>query len=106
MKKYQDLNVKCDIFTAVRLEDVSVGTTAKDRANNFPGVVETAMFIGSSMEYVVRLENEVLVSSRILLSDAFRAYKAGEQVFIYFHPKNCYVFTYPKIGLLKEIEAI
>jgi putative spermidine/putrescine transport system ATP-binding protein len=91
---------------AVRLEDVSVGTTIKDGANNFSGVIETAQFIGSSMEYSVRLENEVRVSSRILLSETFRAYKAGEQVVISFHPKNCYTFSYPKAGLLKEIEAI
>ena len=106
MKKYQDLNVKCDIFTAVRLEDVSIGITAEDAINNFLSMVDTAIFIGGSMEYRVRLENEVLVSSRILLSDAFRAYKVGERVVISFQSENCYIFSYPKIGLLKEIEAI
>jgi ABC-type Fe3+/spermidine/putrescine transport system ATPase subunit len=91
---------------AVRFEDVTVETTVKDGPNNFSGVVETALFIGGSMEYAVRLENEVLVSSRILLSETFRAYEAGEQVIISFHPENCYVFSSPKGGLLKEIEAI
>lgn len=94
------------VVIAIRLEDVSVGTTAKDGANNFPGVVETAMFIGDSIEYGVRLENEILAFSRILLSDAFRAYKVRERVVISFHPENCYLFSYPEVGLLKEIEAI
>ncbi len=95
-----------NVVVAVRLEDVSIGVTVKDDANNLSGVVETAMFIGDSMEYGVRLENEVLVACRILLSGRFRAYEVGERVTISFHPENCYVFSYPKGGLLKEIEAI
>jgi len=94
------------VVVAVRLTDVSIGTTVKDGTNNFSGMVETAMFIGGSMEYRVRLENEVLVSSRILLSETFKTYEAGERVVISFHQENCYVFSYPKVGLLKEIEAI
>jgi len=94
------------VVIAVRLEDVSVGKTVEDGANNFSGVVETAMFIGGSMEYGVRLRNEVLVSSRVLLSETFRAHEAGERVVVSFHPENCYIFSYPKVGLLKEIEAI
>jgi ABC-type Fe3+/spermidine/putrescine transport system ATPase subunit len=94
------------VVIAVRLEDVSMVTTAEDGANNFPGVVETVMFIGGLMEYQVRLENDVLLSSRILLSETFRAFNTGERVIISFHPENCYLFSYPKIGLLKEIEAV
>ena len=94
------------VVVAVRLEDVSIGTTTKDGANNFSGVVETAIFVGGSMEYKVGLDNEVRVSSRILLSDTFQAYRAETRVTITFHPDNCYLFSYPRVGLLKEIEAI
>lgn len=94
------------VVVAVRLEEVSVGIEVVNSTNSFSGVVETAMFIGGSMEYGVRLENDVLLFSRILLSDAVRAYKPGERVVVSFNPENCYVFAYPVIGLLKEIEAI
>jgi ABC-type Fe3+/spermidine/putrescine transport system ATPase subunit len=94
------------VVVAVRLEDVSVGTIPGDGTNHFSGVVETAMFVGGSMEYEVALDNEVRISARILLSDTFRAYEAGMRVGIAFHPENCYLFSYPRVGLFKEIEAI
>jgi hypothetical protein len=64
------------------------------------------MFIGGSMEYTIRLENNILLSSKILLSDTGKTYEMNEQVVVSFHPERVYVFSYPKTGLLKEIEAI
>ncbi|MFQ6095187.1 MAG: ABC transporter ATP-binding protein [Candidatus Bathyarchaeia archaeon] len=94
------------VVVAVRLEDVSVGTTQTAGSNNLSGVIESAMFIGGSMQYGIRLENGATIHSKIFLSDTFKAYKTGERVIISFPPEKCYVFPYPKIGLLKEIEAI
>lgn len=94
------------VVIAVRLEDVSVGTVEVPGSNNFSGMVESAMFIGSSMEYGIKLENGVTVSSKTLISDAFISHKTSERVVVSFIPEKCYVFSYPKIGLLKEIEVI
>jgi len=102
----KDKKIGEKVVVAVRLENVSIGTTAKALTNNFLGVVETAMFVGGFMEYGVRLENEIFICSRVLPSGTFGSHVAGEQIFVSFHSKNCYVFSYPKIGLLKEIEAI
>jgi ABC-type Fe3+/spermidine/putrescine transport system ATPase subunit len=94
------------VVVAVRLEDVSIGTTVKKSVNQFSGLIETYLFIGGSIEYGVRLKKDVIITSRILLSDIMRTFKTGEQVVISFSQKNCYVFEYPSIGLLREIEAI
>ncbi len=91
---------------AFRLEDTVIGEEDVAGFNNLSGVVEAATFIGGSMEYRIRLENGAQIASKILISDAFTAYKPGDQVVASFPPKKSYVFPYPARGLLKEIEAI
>jgi putative spermidine/putrescine transport system ATP-binding protein len=91
---------------AFRLEDTSVGEEEVAGGNNLSGVVESATFIGGSMEYGIRLENGAHIASKILISDTFKAYKPGDQVVASFPPEKGYVFPYPAMGLLKEIEAI
>ncbi len=78
----------------------------EDETNNFPCRVESATFIGGSMEYVVKLSNGVTLTSKILLPDAPKALSVGERVVASFSPERCYVFPYPEAGLLKETEAI
>jgi ABC-type Fe3+/spermidine/putrescine transport system ATPase subunit len=94
------------VVIAVRLEDTVIGAHELAHANNFTGKIESAMFIGGSMEYKIRLENNILLSSTSLLSDAFTAYKQNDQVVVSFYPERCHLFSYPQAGLLKEIEAI
>jgi len=94
------------VVIAVRLEDALVETKEIENSNNFTGKIESTRFIGGSMEYTIRLENNILLSTKILLSDTGKTYEMNEQVVVSFHPERVYVFSYPKTGLLKEIEAI
>jgi len=94
------------VVVAVRPEDISVGLEEVSGSNNFHGKIESATFIGGSIEYKIRLENEETVSSRILLSGNLKTYEATEGIVVSFSPEKCFVFPYPKAGLLQEIEAI
>jgi ABC-type Fe3+/spermidine/putrescine transport system ATPase subunit len=94
------------IIVAFRREDTSVSSTHSDGKNSFHGRVDSAMFIGGSMEYQIRLENDIIVSSKILLSDTSRTFRRGEHVVVSFPVDKCHLFAYPERGLLKEIEAI
>jgi ABC-type Fe3+/spermidine/putrescine transport system ATPase subunit len=94
------------IIVAFRREDTSVSSTHSDGKNSFHGRVDSAMFIGGSMEYQIRLENDIIVSSKILLSDTSRTFRRGEHVMVSFPADKCHLFAYPVRGLLKEIEAI
>jgi len=94
------------VVVAVRLEDISIGMVDVPESNNFSGMIESTMFIGSSIEYVIKLDNGITVSSKKLISDAYKSQKSNEPIVVSFLPETCYVFEYPKIGLLKEIEAI
>ena len=94
------------VVVAVRLEDISIGMVDESESNNFSGMIESTMFIGSSLEYVIKLDNGITVSSKKLISDSYKSQKSNEPVIVSFLPETCYVFEYPKIGLLKEMEAI
>jgi ABC-type Fe3+/spermidine/putrescine transport system ATPase subunit len=94
------------VVVGVRREDVSLGKSRKRGFNNLVGEVLDAMFVGGSIEYVVRLENDMTILSRILLEGESRIFKKGDIVIVSFHPSECHVFQYPEQGLLKEIEAI
>lgn len=94
------------VVVAIRLEDLSIGMVEIPESNNFPGMIESTQFIGDSIEYVVKLENGITVSSKKLISNTSNSHKANDSVVVSFLPTKCYIFEYPKMGLLKEIEAI
>ncbi|RJS78708.1 ABC transporter ATP-binding protein [Candidatus Bathyarchaeota archaeon] len=102
----RDKNVGERVVVAVRYEDVTVGKRREDGSNNLSGVVESVLFIGGFIEYDVKLENDEMIASKILLSEVKETYKTGEHVVVSFPPEKCYVFPYPKTSLLKEIEAV
>jgi len=94
------------VVVAVRREHISLGKSRRRGFNNLLGEIEDAMFVGGSMEYVVKLENDMMLFSRILLEGSSKPLRRGEIVIVSFHPRECRVFGYPKRGLLREIEAI
>lgn len=101
-----DVGVGEKAVLAFRLEDTRIGEEEMAGSNNLPGVIVSATFIGGSMEYEIRLENGVSIVSKILMSDAFRAYTVGQSIVVSFPPEKSLVFPYPVMGLLKEVEAI
>ncbi|MCD6089271.1 TOBE domain-containing protein, partial [Candidatus Bathyarchaeota archaeon] len=94
------------VVVAIRREHISLGKSRRRGFNNLLGEIEDAMFVGGSMEYVVKLENDMVLFSRILLEGSSKPLRKGEIVIVSFHPRECRVFGYPKRGLLREIEAI
>ena len=94
------------VVVAFRPEYTSVVKEQVSSSNNFPGRIESATFIGGSMEYVIRLDNGIALVSKILLPAAPKALSANERVIVSFPPEKCYIFPYPEAGLLKETEAI
>lgn len=94
------------VVVAVRPSDVLVNPPDTSGLNSFSGRVESATFIGGSIKYEVSLENGLTISSEILISSAQETLTKGVNVTLAFRPDGCYLFAYPKAGLLKEIEAI
>jgi ABC-type Fe3+/spermidine/putrescine transport system ATPase subunit len=99
-------NIGEKVVVAIRLEEISIGMVDIPESNNFSGMIESTMFIGDYIEYIIRLENGITVSSKKLISDAYNSLTLNDPIVVSFLPDKCYIFEYPKIGLLKEIEAI
>ena len=99
-------NVGERVVVAVRREHISLGKSRRRGFNNLLGEIEDVMFVGGSMEYMIKLENDMTLFSRILLKGSSTPLRRGEIVIISFHPGECRIFEYPRRGLLKEIEAI
>lgn len=94
------------VVVAVRPSDILVNPPDTSGLNSFSGRVKSATFIGGSIKYEVSLENGLTLSSEILISSVHERLTKGVTVTIAFPPDCCYLFPYPKVGLLKEIEAI
>jgi ABC-type Fe3+/spermidine/putrescine transport system ATPase subunit len=94
------------VVVAVRFEDIFLNSSINSKWNSFSGKVESTTFIGGSIKYEINLGNDLVVFSKVLTSNFENAIEEGETVAASFHPGRCYLFPYPKIGLLKEIEAI
>jgi putative spermidine/putrescine transport system ATP-binding protein len=94
------------VVVAVRFNNVFLDSTTAKGMNVFSGILKSATFIGDSMKYDVIVGTDTLVSSTVLISAVQKERREGERVTISFHPESCHLFSYPKAGLLKEIEAI
>jgi ABC-type Fe3+/spermidine/putrescine transport system ATPase subunit len=94
------------VVVALRLKDVVIGRSELPGANQFTGFITSVHFIGGSIEYLIRLDNGVSVSSKKLISNLAKTYKVNDSCHVSFLPDKCYVFDYPKTSLFKEIEAI
>lgn len=102
----QNMKIGERAVVAIRLEDVSVNSIADQEFNTFHGRLDSAIFIGGYMKYKICLEDDLTIYSKVLISEVQEKISEGEAVTVSFHPERCYLFPYPKAGLLKEIEAI
>jgi ABC-type Fe3+/spermidine/putrescine transport system ATPase subunit len=102
----QNMKIGEKAVVAVRLEDVYINSITDREFNTLSGKLDSAIFIGGYMKYKTYLEDDLTISSKVLISEVQEKISEGETVTVSFHPERCYLFPYPKAGLLKEIEAI
>jgi ABC-type Fe3+/spermidine/putrescine transport system ATPase subunit len=94
------------VVVAVRFNNVFLDSTSAKGLNVLSGILKSTTFIGDSMKYDVIVGTDILMSSTVLISTIQKERREGERVTLSFRPESCYLFSYPKAGLLKEIEAI
>jgi ABC-type Fe3+/spermidine/putrescine transport system ATPase subunit len=100
------LAVNEPVILAVRKERVRISNSEIQLDNILGGEVRDVRFLGSSREYVVRLANGDVVSSRQFLEGAESTFRIGERVFVGFDQDDITVFPYPPQGLRKELEIV
>lgn len=99
-------NIGEKIVVAIRREDIKLKQQKSRDTNLISGIVKSVTFIGGFIEYEIILDNDIQISSKKMLSNTLKEIKVNTKIYVSFPVEKTYVYPYPKIGLLKEIEAI
>lgn len=102
----EHLTVNEPVILAVRKERVRISDEELQLDNVLRGEIREVRFLGSSREYLIRLTNSDIATSRQFLEGLDPTFKVGEKVSIGFDQDDIMVFTYPPQGLRKELEMV
>jgi len=93
------------VIVVVREEKMSLTAAPEAVPNPLWGEVKALRFLGSFTRYEVRLENgdEVVCKS---LTTRVPALSVGEKVAVSFAPSDGLVYSYPSVGLRRELEVV
>ncbi len=94
------------VVVVVREEKVKVLKDKVSGTNVLKGRILSSRFLGLFVRYEVRLTNGDIIRSKMLISKHRRSLPVGEEVYVYFEPKDSIVYQYPPLGLYKELEVI
>ena len=92
------------VILALRKENVGVSNRDLERDNVLGGELRAMHFLGNSREYLVRLMNGDIATSRQFLEGLEPTFGIGERVSIGFQKSDLIIFEYPPQGLIKELE--
>jgi ABC-type Fe3+/spermidine/putrescine transport system ATPase subunit len=86
-----DVNAGAEVMVAIRPEQISIcGSMPDGKTNMLPVTLEGIHFLGDRYEYTVAVGSE----TRVLISPAAQALKAGQKVFLELKPKG--ITLWPK----------
>lgn len=91
------------VVLAIRPERVEIFNGEKKMENGFLGRVEDFKFLGSLIQYDIRLENADLIS--VAVPVRLRRFDLNDRVTVYFAPDKVLVYKYPEMGLRRELEV-
>ena len=94
------------VILGVRNERVRISHQTLDMDNVLKGEIRDMRFLGSSREYTVRLANGDIIASRQFIESPEPAFKVGEKVLVGFERDDTMIFSYPRLGLRKELEMV
>ncbi|MEM2905275.1 MAG: ABC transporter ATP-binding protein [Candidatus Bathyarchaeia archaeon] len=93
------------VVVMVREERMSFTTASGDLPNALRGEVKALRFLGSFMRFEVRLENGDEVACKCPTARA-PSLSVGEKVAVSFTPGDALVYSYPPVGLRRELEVV
>jgi len=77
-----------------------------DRYNIIGGEIQSARFLGSFVSHQIRLANGDMVTSKMPTQSLEKPLPAGKKVIVYFKPSDTMVYSYPPIGLSRELRVL
>jgi ABC-type Fe3+/spermidine/putrescine transport system ATPase subunit len=92
------------VILGVRREQVRISDRNPEPMNVLEGEIREVRFLGDSREYLIRLTNEDIITSRQFAEGPEPRFGVGEKIAVGFEERAVLMFEYPRQGLRKELE--
>jgi ABC-type Fe3+/spermidine/putrescine transport system ATPase subunit len=100
----RNVTLTAPVILALRKERVRISRDRLEMENVFKGEVRGVRFLGNYKEYLIRIPNGDIFTSRRFAEDEEAGFKVGDEVLACFLEGDVMVFEYPPRGLTKELE--
>jgi putative spermidine/putrescine transport system ATP-binding protein len=98
------LTLTAPVVLALRKERIRMSHERLEMENVFRGEVRGVRFLGNSNEYLIRIPNGDIITSRRFAASE-ESFRVGEEVQVGFLETDAMVFEYPQNGLRAELEV-
>ncbi len=93
------------VIVVVREEKMSFASSPSGQPNALWGEVKAARFLGSFTRYEVRLRNGDEVACKVPTTRG-PTFPVGERVWVGFARRDALIYSYPSLGIGKELEVV
>jgi len=99
-----------EVVVVIREDRVNIAESAEhvdsDRYNTIEGEIQSSRFLGSFVSHQIRLVSGDLLTSKTPTEKLEKPLPVGRKVVAYFKPSDTMVYSYPPIGLPRELRVI
>lgn len=99
-----------EVVVVIREDHVNVAESAEkvdsDRYNAIEGEIQSSRFLGGFVSHQIRLANGYVLTSKTPTQRLEELLPLGKKVIVYFKPSDTMVYSYPPIGLSRELRVL
>lgn len=99
-----------EVVVVIREDRVNIAESAEevgsDRHNIVEGEIQSSRFLGSFVSHQIRLANGDVLMSKTPTLRLEKPLPVGKRVVVYFKPSDTMVYSYPAIGLSRELKVL
>jgi len=99
-----------EVVVVIREDHVNIAESAdkvdSGSYNTIEGEIQSSRFLGSFVSHQIRLINGDMVTSKTPAQRLEKPMPVGKKVIVYFKPSDALVYSYPAIGLSRELRVL
>lgn len=99
-----------EVVVVIREDRLKIGEPGEKPTlknyNTIEGEIQSSQFLGSYISHQIRLSNGDMVTSKTPTRIIERPLPTRKKVIVYFKPSDTMVYSYPPIGLSRELKVI
>jgi len=99
-----------EVVVVIREDRVNIAESAEqvepDRYNIIEGEIQSSRFLGDFVNHQIRLANGDILTSKTPTQRLEKPMPVGKGVVVYFKPSDTMVYSYPPIGLSRELRVL